>query len=140
MVHSRLSDDKAWAGDPDVDQSIREKPTNDLKTETYGMGVYSDTSFPGGLHIPLIGKRLDLTNRFIFNANYTFTKKSTEKGDVSKNNTDQHAASLNADYEISGNLRMRVGAGYDRFINRGNPSGDDDYSSYNASGQLTIIF
>ncbi len=130
-------EDKAWPGDPII-KEIAQKPTQDLKTTTYGLSIYADTSFPAGIRIPILGLSLPLTNRFIFNSNYTYTKTDTDLGDVTKNRTDRHSGSLSADYEVSQNLRMKIGAGYERFENR--EKDDENYSSYSISGQLTIVF
>jgi len=130
-------EDKAWPGDPII-KEIAEKPTQDLKTTTLGLSMYADTSFPAGIKLPFLGKSLPLTNRFIFNGNYTYTKTDTDLGDVTKNRTDRHSGSLSVDYEVSPNLRMKIGAGYERFQNR--EKNDENYTSYSISGQLTIVF
>ncbi|MFN3966234.1 MAG: hypothetical protein ACK4JE_00850 [Endomicrobiia bacterium] len=130
-------EDKSWPGDPIIEE-IAKKPTQDLKTSTYGLSIYADTSFPAGIKIPILGRSLPLTNRFIFNGNYTYTKTDTDLGDVTKNRTDRHTGSLSADYEVSPNIRMKIGAGYERFENR--EKDDENYRSYSISGQLTIVF
>ena len=131
-------DDKAWAGDPAVERDVREKPTQDLRTHTANLQLYANTSLPGGLRIPLVGKTLPLVNNFIFNGNYTYIDKDTDLGDVSKNKTTQHNVGLSVDYEASSNIRVTVGSGWTRFINK--KVDKENYSSYNISGQLTLVF
>ncbi|MDI6640955.1 MAG: hypothetical protein QME68_01415 [Elusimicrobiota bacterium] len=134
-----IKEDKAWPGDPAI-KEIAERPTQDLQTQTFELRLYADTSFPGGITLPFVRKTLGLTNRCIFNANYSFTRTDTKKGDVARNKTDRHSFTGNADYEVSANLRASVGLGFERFLNRQEGKEKENYTSYTISAKLNIIF
>jgi hypothetical protein len=130
------SRNQSWPGDRSLPE-IRGKPTADLTTRTAGIGFRWDTTFPGGLKIPLIGKTWPLTNRFVIGANFNWTGKESSIN-VAVNNTDQYILNMSADYDISQNFRCKLGTGLTYLINRENPK--RNYDSFNLSGQLTIIF
>jgi len=97
-------------------------------------------SFPKGLPIPFSNKKLDLTNRFIFNTTLKFiTKKSSLN--FARDNTNTTSLATSAEYEVSQNFRLSLGLGVTRMENREAKGLDNDsYTSYEASSQLTITF
>ncbi|OGS20009.1 MAG: hypothetical protein A2252_01810 [Elusimicrobia bacterium RIFOXYA2_FULL_39_19] len=129
-------DDKSWAGDPS-DPGI--KPSRDLQTQTASISFHKDATFPAGITMPLIGKTLPLRNRLIFDTSLTWTNTDSESGvEVNTSRTDQYALNMSGNYEVSDNLRVTVGGGYLRFINR--EVAINNYQSYNVNADLTITF
>jgi len=136
------SENKAWAGDPDdLDPSesarIKKNPTSDLRTETASISFYKDASFPGGMFIPIIGKTLPLTNRFIFNASLSYSKTDSDIN-IGNSKTTTYGLTLSGNYTISDNLSSELGAGYNRFMNR--EVSDKNWTSYSINARLTISF
>ena len=117
-----------------------DKLTSDLVTDTYTLQVYSDMSFPKGFPIPFTNKKLDLTNRFIFNTTVKFAAKSSSLN-VSRDNTNTSSLNTSAEYEVSSNFRLSFGLGVTRMENRAAKGTDNDsYTSYEANSRLTIQF
>jgi hypothetical protein len=114
-----------------------DKVTGQLFTNTYTGTIYSDTSFPGGIKLPLMNRPLPLNNRVTFSSSVKYINQSSALN-VERDNTDTYSLSTNADYEVSANFRISIGAGYSRLINR--VKSDENYSTIEASGRLTIQF
>ncbi|MFH1369539.1 MAG: hypothetical protein ABII64_10505 [Elusimicrobiota bacterium] len=113
------------------------KPKTDLLTQTYTSQLYTDVSFPGGVPIPFTKKTLPLTNRLIFTTNLSYSTKDSSLN-VEKDRTNTYGINSSVDYEISQNFRSTFGLGYSRIENREKP--DENYSTIEASGRLTIQF
>ena len=136
-----FQEDKAWAGDPGDPvngPTIARSPTQDLRTETGSIGFYKNTSFPGGMYIPIIGKTLPLKNQFIFNASLSYTRRDTDLGNIAENRTNEYGLTMSGNYTISDNLIAEVGGGYNRFQNR--EVRDKNWTSYNLNAKLSITF
>lgn len=117
-----------------------DKLTTDLLTDTYTAQVYSDMSFPKGLPIPFTNKKLNLTNRIIFNTTLKHIVK-TSSLNVSRDNTNTSSLATSAEYEVSQNFRLSVGLGFTRMDNRAAKGTDNDsYTAYEANSRLTIQF
>ncbi|OGS19902.1 MAG: hypothetical protein A3J83_08170 [Elusimicrobia bacterium RIFOXYA2_FULL_40_6] len=133
-------EDKAWAGDPDNlfdGPTVKKNPTNDLRTKTASISFYKDASFPGGMFIPIIGKTLPLTNRFIFNTSLSYTERDSDIN-IGDSRTTEYGVTMSGNYTISDNLSSELGAGYNRFINR--QVSDKNWTSYSINARLTIAF
>jgi len=116
------------------------KLTTDLLTDTYTLQIYSDMSFPKGLPIPFSNKKINLTNRFIFNTTAKFIAKSSSLN-VAVDNTNTASLNTSAEYEVSQNFRLSFGLGVTRMDNRVAKGVDNNsFTSYEASSRLTITF
>jgi len=116
------------------------KLTTDLLTETYTFQVYADMSFPKGLPIPFTNKKLNLTNRFIFNAALKYIEKSSSLN-VTTDNTSTFSLTSSAQYEVSQNFRLTIGLGITRMVNRDATGVDNNsYTEYDMNSGLAIQF
>jgi hypothetical protein len=116
------------------------KLTTDLLTQTYTLQIYSDMSFPKGLPIPFTSRKINLTNRFIFNTAIKYIDKSSSLN-VTTDNTSTYSLTSSAEYEVSQNFRLSVGLGLTRMVNKEATGIDNNsYTEYDMNSRLTIQF
>jgi hypothetical protein len=110
--------------------------TTDLTTRTPALQAYADLFLPAGLRLPF-GDLVVFSNRIRTTSTISLAQKRSSLNAL-QDNTDTYTLTTSEDYEMTSNVRLKVGGSY--AYTRNKVSADANFYSYELNTLLTIQF